>query len=217
MKAVEMVITARMADHYEREGSKGDRDPLVHAEELFKQFKRSAPKLLQFLLDDASRSNREIGDWIWEFYGRWSSAGPIALKYFAEDELERLETGSETRKKTPGQLQREIDEALSGMSPGRPRRSHATLGTSLEAPKTNDELFEALRNAGIRVSSTGAIRFSGRHRSGTLFATITPSGVIKFRETIHNHAAYTTSKTLERAIAKLLEMGAERVFDVRRH
>ena len=89
MKAVEMVITARMADHYEREGSKGSYDPLAHAETLFKQFKRSAPKLLQFLLD-SQRSNREIGNWIWEFYGRWSDAGPIALKYFAEDELARL-------------------------------------------------------------------------------------------------------------------------------
>ena len=212
MNAHEMVVTARMADHYEREGSKGGYDPLVHAESLFKQFKQKAPKLLRFLFDSA-RSDREIGDWIWDFYGRWSKAGPVALKYFAEDELARLGK----QKKTPAQLQREIDEALSGMSPGRPRRSHATLGTSLEAPKTNDELFEALRNAGIRVSSTGAIRFSGRHRSGMLFATISPSGVIKFRETIHNHAAYTTSKTLERAISKLLEMGAERVFDVRRH
>ena len=137
MKAVEMVITARMADHYEREGSKGGYDPLVHAESLFRQFKRSAPKLLQFLLDDSSRSDREIGDWIWDFYGRWAehreAAGPIALKYFAEDELERLESGSETRKKTPAQLQREIDEALSGTAgppPARARRSHATRDSS---------------------------------------------------------------------------------------
>ena len=133
MKAIEMVITARMADHYEREGSKGSYDPLAYAETLFKQFKRSAPKLWQFLLD-SQRSNREIGDWIWEFYGRWSDAGPIALKYFAEDELARLEaSGPEKRKKTPAQLQREIDEALSSTtstSPARARRSHATRDSS---------------------------------------------------------------------------------------
>ena len=133
MNAHEMVITARMADHYEQEGSKGSYDPLVHAETLFKQFKRSAPKLLRFLLD-SQRTDREIGDWIWEFYGRWSAAGPIALKYFAEDELERLEvSGPEKRKKTPAQLQREIDEALSGTAgtpSARARRSHATRDSS---------------------------------------------------------------------------------------
>ncbi len=128
-----------------------------------------------------------------------------------------MAAGSGKQKKTPTQLQREIDEALSGKAPIRAGRSHATLAASLETPKTNAELFDALRAHGIRVTDTGAVRFSGPHRSGTLFVTITPSGVIKFRETIHSHAAYTTSKTLERAIAKLLEMGAERVFDVRRH
>jgi hypothetical protein len=211
MNAHEMVVTARMADHYEREGSKGDYDPLVHAESLFKQFKQKAPKLLRFLFD-SGRSDREIGDWIWEFYGRWSKAGPVALKYFAEDELARLGK----QKKTPAQLQREIDEVLTSNASVRAGRSHATLAAALETPKTNAELFDALRAAGIRVTDTGAIRFSNPNRSGTLFVTVTPSGVIKFRETIHSHAAYTTSKTLERAIAKLLEMGAERVFDVRR-
>jgi hypothetical protein len=211
MNANEMIITARMADHYEREGSKGDYDPLVHAETLFKQFKRSAPKLLRFLLD-SNRGDREIGDWIWDFYGRWEKAGPVALKYFAEDELARLGK----QKKTPTQLQREIDEALSGSASAGARRSHSTRDTSLETPKTNAELLEALRSAGVRVTDTGAVRYSGPNRSGTLFVTITPSGVIKFRETVHSHAAYTTSKTFERALAKLLEMGAERVFDVRR-
>lgn len=126
MNAHEMVITARIADHYEREGSKGSYEPLAHAETLFKQFKRSAPKLLRFLLD-SQRTDREIGDWIWEFYGRWSAAGPVALKYFAEDELARLEAPG---KKTPAQLQREIDEALSGTAPARSGRAHATRDAS---------------------------------------------------------------------------------------
>ena len=107
-------------------------------------------------------------------------------------------------KKSSKQLDQEIHEAL-----------HRSTVQAHEAPKTNAELIDALRAAGIRVTSTGAIHFRGPHRSGALFVTITPSGVIKFRETIHNHAAYTTSKTLERAIDKLFEMGVERVFDVR--
>jgi hypothetical protein len=130
MNAHEMVITARIADHYEREGSKGSYEPPTHAETLFKQFKRSAPKLLRFLLD-SQRTDREIGDWIWEFYGRWSAVGPVALKYFAEDELARLEApGPEKRKKTSAQLQREIDEALSSASPTQARRAHATRDSS---------------------------------------------------------------------------------------
>ena len=107
-------------------------------------------------------------------------------------------------KKSSKLLDQEIHEAL-----------HRSTRQVHEGPRTNAALLDALRDAGIRVTSTGAIHFRGPHRSGTLFVTITPSGVIKFRETIHNHAAYTTSKTLGRAIDKLHEMGAERVFDVR--
>ena len=112
-------------------------------------------------------------------------------------------------KKSSKLLDREIHEAL-----------HRSTVQVHEAPRTNAELIDALRAAGIRIRDTGAIRYSSTHRSGaprsgTLFVTITPSGVIKFRETVQNHAMYTTSKTLERAIDKLLEMGAERVFDVR--
>lgn len=92
MNAHEMVITARLADHVEEDRHLTDHEPLPYAEMLFKQFKRGAPALLRFLMD-SKRSDREIGDWLWDFHRRWSKereSSPITLKYFAEDELERL-------------------------------------------------------------------------------------------------------------------------------
>ena len=111
MNAIEMGIVARMATHYERDKPNGDYEPLDIAESLFKQVKHKAPKLLRFLLD-SKRSDREIGDWLWGFYGRWEKANkvePLALKYFAEDELDRL---GAAEKKTAAQLQCEIDAVL---------------------------------------------------------------------------------------------------------
>lgn len=112
MNANEMITVARLADHYE-EHMTGDQDPLEVASHDFRKLKREAPRLLSFLRQ-SDRSDRSIGDWLYDFIRRYKEAG-MSLKNFAAEELERLE-GDEghhaTRRKSPSRLQREIDEAL---------------------------------------------------------------------------------------------------------
>jgi hypothetical protein len=109
MNAHEMVAVARLADHYEKILAEG-RDPLEVATHDFNKLKRDAPKLLSFLRE-SDRSDRSIGDWLYDFISRYKESG-MSLKNFAADELERLEAVGPARKKSPAQLQREIDEVL---------------------------------------------------------------------------------------------------------
>lgn len=89
MTANEMVIVARLADHYDEHSVKGQ-DPLEVATHDFKKFKRDAPKLWRFLYQ-SEMSDRKLGDWLFTFIVRYSESG-MSLKNFAADELERLES-----------------------------------------------------------------------------------------------------------------------------
>jgi len=127
MTSNELVTVARLADFYEAILAEGT-DPLEVAKHDFGELKRKAPDLVRFLRD-SDRSDRDIGDWLFEFFGRYKASG-MSLKNFAADELERLESGQTTirgwqtirgsaghaTKKSPAQLQREIDDALAGKS-----------------------------------------------------------------------------------------------------
>lgn len=126
MKASEMVSVARLADFYEAI-LPGGHDALEVATHDFAELKRKAPNLVRFL-DDSDRSHREIGDWLFEFFGRYKASG-VSLKNFAADELERLESRETKRgvsghatKKSPTQLQHEIEQAL-GAKPINKRKS----------------------------------------------------------------------------------------------
>lgn len=114
MNSHEMVTVARLADHYEKHLVEGH-DPLEVATHDFNKLKREAPKLLS-LLHASDRSDRSIGDWLYDFIARYKESG-MSLKNFAADELEQLEVIRNAPKKSPAQLQREIDEAL-----GKPTR-----------------------------------------------------------------------------------------------
>ena len=119
MTANEMVTVARLADHYEKRVPQ-DQDPLEVATHDFNKLKREAPELLRFLRA-SDRSDREIGDWLAAFFARMIRSG-MTLKNFAADEFEQIAAGQgealderrrhATEKKSPAQLQREIDEAL---------------------------------------------------------------------------------------------------------
>lgn len=86
MKAAEMVIVARLADHYEKIlGS--DHDALEVAEQDFHKLKRDAPELWR-RLNDSKLETRAIGDWLYKFFVRYASSGQT-LKNFATDELDR--------------------------------------------------------------------------------------------------------------------------------
>lgn len=124
MNAHELIAVARLADHYEKNLG-GDQDPLEVATHDFKKLKREAPKLLSFLRE-SDRPDRSIGDWLYDFIGRYRESG-MSLRNFAADELERLEVevsakgkrhhATHATKKSPAQLQREIDEALARRLP----------------------------------------------------------------------------------------------------
>lgn len=88
MTASEMVVVARLADHYEKHITEGQ-DPLDAATHDFHKFKKDAPKLWSFL-HKSERSDRKIGDWLYEFFIRQSKSG-MSLKNFSADELERVE------------------------------------------------------------------------------------------------------------------------------
>lgn len=88
MSANELVIVARLANHYEKHVSEGQ-DPLEVATHDFKKFKRDAPKLWRFL-HKSELSDRKIADLLYELFIRHSESG-MSFKNFAADELERLE------------------------------------------------------------------------------------------------------------------------------
>jgi len=86
MNSSEMVIVARLADHYEKYLS-SEHDALEVAEHDFLKFKRDAPTLRRRLYD-SSRSDREIGDWLYKFFVRWTKSG-MSLKNFAAEEEDK--------------------------------------------------------------------------------------------------------------------------------
>lgn len=87
MTSNEMVVVARLADHYEKNGIGIGQDPLDVAEHDFRKFKREAPELWRRLYN-SKLSDRAIGDWIYDFIKRWQLSR-MSFKNFAADELER--------------------------------------------------------------------------------------------------------------------------------
>lgn len=94
MTANEMIVVARLADHYENDGVgvKDGHDPLDVATHDFRKFKKDAPQLWRSLRESA-RSDRSIGDWLYDFFTRYSQSG-MSLKNFAADELDQLGSSS---------------------------------------------------------------------------------------------------------------------------
>jgi len=86
MNASEMVVVARLADHYE---DRGIENPLDTADHDLRKFKHEAPALWR-RLRDSGLSDRKTGDWLYKFIVRWSRSG-VSFKNFAADELERSE------------------------------------------------------------------------------------------------------------------------------
>lgn len=107
MTANELVTVARLADYFENQLS-AEHDPLEVAQRVFRKFKADAPELWRFLRD-SSRSDRQIGDWLYEFFGRYKESG-MSLKNFAAEEFEQHGGGVGlhhiSKKKIDGDLMR---------------------------------------------------------------------------------------------------------------
>ncbi len=85
MTANEIIVVARLANHYEDAGMV-EQDPLEVAEYDFKKLKKEAPEVWK-QLRDSNLSDREIGDWLWLFYGEWSKSGK-SFRNFAADKVD---------------------------------------------------------------------------------------------------------------------------------
>jgi hypothetical protein len=161
-----LVTVARLADFYEAIPL-GGQDPLDVATHDFRELKRKAPDLVRALYASA-RTDREIGDWLFSFFGRYKASGQ-SLKHFAEDELERLQQGAHARKKSARDLQRDIDAVLA-----RPAQSHATKPKIVRIHIGNGLLdgvgtaaanfrLKQLRDTGatdIKLAKTGRLQFT---------------------------------------------------------
>lgn len=140
MTANELVTVARLADHYEKRVSQ-EHDPLELAAHDFNKFKRDAPELWRFLRE-SDRSDREIGDWLSAFFVRKASSG-MTLKNFAATEFEQIAAGPHhATKKSPAQLQREIDAVLARKGS---QLSHSTKAGASKAALTPARLSKAAR------------------------------------------------------------------------
>ena len=133
MKAEELVIVARLADHYERNTKLGD-EALAAAERDFVKFKREAPRTWRHLYG-SSLSSREIGDRIYELIARWWKSG-MSFKNFAADEEDLSGFGDmRTKRLTPLAVAR-IDEAAGRWSTLRTEQSNGYwyVGHKVERP-----------------------------------------------------------------------------------
>jgi len=81
--ASELVITARLADHYESRGVGG---ALEAAEHDVRKVKREAPELWRRMLA-SKMSDRKIGDWLYGFMVRAVSSG-MTFRNFAADAVD---------------------------------------------------------------------------------------------------------------------------------
>ena len=215
MNANEMVTVARLADRYEKRLSR-EHDALEVATHDFNKFKRDAPTLWRFLRA-SDRSDRNLGDWLYEFFVRAASSG-MTLKNFAADEAERLGIPAEqqspasrhhaTKKTSTAQLDREIAEALAG------RNKHAGLAHATRRVVIGNGLkdgvgtagaghrLKKLREAGatdIALASTGRLRFT---RNGQQYEyQVTPPR--DRREADAFEAAGTVDSPLIRALADI--------------
>jgi len=89
-KASEMVAVARLADHYEK---RGVNDALAVAEHDLIKLKHDAPKLWRHLYE-SNMSDREIGDWVYEFIVEWMKSGMSFRNFAAEREDNIISTPS---------------------------------------------------------------------------------------------------------------------------
>jgi len=205
MNSNELVTVARLADFYEAIPL-GGQDPLEVATHDFRELKRKAPDLVRFLYA-SDRSDREIGDWLFSFFGRYKASGS-SLKNFAADELDRLQSRSPATKKSPRELQRDIDEVL-----GKPTRAHATtsklirvdigngLGDGIGSAGGNFRLRK-LREAGatdIEVAKTGRLLFTRNGQRYEYRVTLPRDR----REAEAFEAAGTTESPITRALADI--------------
>jgi hypothetical protein len=84
MTANEMVTLARLADHYEKHRSLSDEhDPLEVARRDLIKLKRESPRVWTYL-QKSKMSDRQIGDWIYDFLVKWLKSGQ-SYKNFAAD------------------------------------------------------------------------------------------------------------------------------------
>lgn len=85
MKAEEMVMIARLADHYEKRGVE---EPLEAAKHDLRKIQRDAPALWRHVYD-SEMSHREVGDWLAAFAIEWSRSG-MSVKNFAADKMDEI-------------------------------------------------------------------------------------------------------------------------------
>ena len=81
MNASDMVVVARLADHYETQSWVDD--PLATAKHDFMKFRRDAPRVWRHL-HESTMDARAIGDWMYVFIGRWTKSG-MSFKNFAAE------------------------------------------------------------------------------------------------------------------------------------
>ena len=97
MKASEMVTAARLATHYE---TRGVDNPLDSAQHDVLKFKSDAPELWE-RLQKSSMSDRDIGDWVYEFLDRWTRSNMSFKNFVATESPVVLQRGARRGRRRP--------------------------------------------------------------------------------------------------------------------